>query len=189
MIYYEKIILNFHDFQSQGKTKAFLSEDELEAMVEDQMPLFSDSNGRSLILEVGNLSQNDQTIVWRATYGNEKVAVKMIRRKSNFDQELKIYQKLNAVKNPAIEKKGIPNVLCHGSFLSWTMENIYFIAMTLFEGNLESRFWIQKRTRKNISDLSLSLIFKRSVIWIQYIHIFAIEFIHMNNIVKFFPFQ
>lgn len=94
------------------------------------------------------------------SYDRKQVAVKLTLFESNFDQELKIYKALNATDDPYIERKGIPKVFCHGSFISWTNEKVYFIAMTLFDGDLEARLRLQ---RGNISDLSLSLIFRRSV--------------------------
>lgn len=93
-------------------------------------------------------------------FNNENVAVKFILTDSAFDRELEMYKALNATDDPNIEEKGIPRVFCYGSFESWAKEQVHFIAMTLFDGTLEARF---KQQEKNISDLSLSLIFRRSV--------------------------
>lgn len=87
-----------------------------------------------------------------------QVAVKLTMFKSDFTKELNIYKALNAT-DKDIETHGIPRVYCHGSFVSWTDGIVYFIAMTLFEGDLEARL---RQQRGNISDLSLSLIFRRS---------------------------
>lgn len=88
------------------------------------------------------------------------MAVKFIMSDKAFDREMEMYKALNAIDDPNIETKGIPKIYSYGSFESQTNGKISFIAMTLFDGTLEARIKQQKR---NISDLSLSLIFRRSV--------------------------
>lgn len=62
---------------------------------------------------------------------------------------------LDAVDNTDIEAKGIPKVYFHGKFFN----RYYAIGMTLFSGTLEDRW----KKAGNISELSILLIFKRSV--------------------------
>lgn len=71
------------------------------------------------------------------------------------DEEMRIFQALNATENPDIEKQGILRVFYYGPFL-----NHHAIAMTLCEGTLADRY---KRQNEPLSYLSVLLIFRRTV--------------------------
>lgn len=71
---------------------------------------------------------------------------------------MKIFQALNATNDLDIEKKGIARVFYYGPFLT----NYHAIVMSLFEETLEDRYKLQNQ---HISDLSILLIFKRTVSW------------------------
>lgn len=81
------------------------------------------------------------------------VAVKIIWGKQFSVREKNILEVLDAT-NSEIEEKGIPRIYYTGPLLQYDA-----IVMTLFEGDLESRF----RKQKKINDLSILMIFKRSV--------------------------
>lgn len=88
--------------------------------------------------------------------GKTSVAVKIFWDKEYSVQEKKILGVLDA-KNPRIEEKGIPRIYYIGPFL----EKYDAIVMTLFDGDLDGRL---KKQNGHINDLSLLMIFKRSVI-------------------------
>lgn len=73
-----------------------------------------------------------------------------------YAREIEAYTALNATDDPEIEKRGIPRIYYHGKLFS----ERHAIAMTLFEETLYHRFKFQ---HKNISELSILLIFKRAV--------------------------
>lgn len=69
---------------------------------------------------------------------------------------MKIFQALNATNDLDIEKKGIARVFYAGPIL----QKYNAIVMSLFEETLEDRYELQN---EHISDLSILLIFKRTV--------------------------
>lgn len=71
-------------------------------------------------------------------------------------QEMKIFEALNATRDPNIEQYDIPRIHFHGKIL-----NKYdAIAMTLFDEDLYDRYMAQNQ---NLSDLSILMIFKQAV--------------------------
>lgn len=86
---------------------------------------------------------------------------------------MECFKALNAINNSNIEKYGIPNAYSHGEWIEYPY---WGIAMTLFEGNLNDRY---NELNKNISELSILLIFKRVVskLYTISIHISIIKFI------------
>lgn len=89
------------------------------------------------------------------THKNLDVAVKITMDQSCYDNEIQIYDALNATTDPNIVQYGIPRVFYYGKFL-----RIYrVIAMTLFDGTLEDLY----KKEGNISDHSILLIFKQAV--------------------------
>lgn len=91
-----------------------------------------------------------------STQRNVEIAVKITIDHSCYDQEIRIYEALNATTDMTIEQHGIPRIYYNGAFL----QKYRVIAMTLFDGTLEDLY----KTKGNISpDLSILLIFKQTV--------------------------
>lgn len=74
------------------------------------------------------------------------------------NQELMIFEELKAVKNPAIEKSGIPTVFYYGWFLDYDA-----IVMTLFEGSVNDRYEIERKAGRKFTDTTILSIFKQAV--------------------------
>lgn len=87
--------------------------------------------------------------------GKTEVAVKITWDKEYSLREKKILGILDA-ENPSIEAFGIPRIYYAGPIFQ-----VYdAIVMTLFDGDLESRW---KKQNEHMNDLSILMIFKRSV--------------------------
>lgn len=93
------------------------------------------------------------------TYLNNAVAIKINTNENNFKEEMKGFEALNATVDKDIETHGIPKVYFSGRF----MYRYHAIAMSLFDGTLEDRKRKLKKENKQISELSLLLIFRRAV--------------------------
>lgn len=91
------------------------------------------------------------------TYNNQNVAIKIGWMNHIIDQEIEVYNVLNATEDPEIEQKGIAKIFYHGPIL----EGYTCIAMTLFGGTVEDYL---SPPRWTISDWSIAVIFKRAVI-------------------------
>lgn len=101
-------------------------------------------------------------------YNNQTVAVKIVWDREAFNHEIDVLKALNAIENPQIEDHGIPKIYYHGQIL----EVYSAIAMTLFDGSLESRF---NQEKKHFTDLTILTIFKQAVC------VFNSHFPLMNN--------
>lgn len=91
-----------------------------------------------------------------AAFKGKNVAIKIVWDKENYDDEVRIYERLGAMQDTMIEDKGIPRVYYHGQFLT----DYFCIVMTLFDGTLKDRFEYQSKHFENITIL---LMFKRLV--------------------------
>lgn len=92
-------------------------------------------------------------------YKGQPVAYKLTANETAYKTEIEGFAALNAINNPEIEKCGIPNAYVYGNEIK---HPYWGIGMTLFDENLEERWGLQQ---KNISELSILLIFKRGVKW------------------------
>lgn len=63
------------------------------------------------------------------------VAVKVILDQEFLDEEMEIFEALDAINDPDIEKHGIAKVFYHGPVL----DKYYAIVMTLFDGSFEDK--------------------------------------------------
>lgn len=73
------------------------------------------------------------------------------------NRELGVFEALNAMRDPNIEQHDIPRIHFHGKILN---DKFDAIAMSLFDETLQDRYIVQN---KNLSDLSILMIFKRAV--------------------------
>lgn len=87
---------------------------------------------------------------------DDTVAIKITDHEGSYSNEMHVLYVLNGIENSNIEVHGIPRVFFSGTFM-----NCYFvIGMTLFDETLDDRW---KKQKKNISELSILLIFRRAV--------------------------
>lgn len=91
-------------------------------------------------------------------YVDQPVAIKIIHDPESMDKELMIFEALNAVNNPNIEKSGIPQVYYYGPFLQYDA-----IAMTLFHGSLKDRYEKERIGGRNLTDTTILSIFLQAV--------------------------
>ncbi|XP_031639238.1 probable casein kinase I homolog ECU03_0910, partial [Contarinia nasturtii] len=98
-----------------------------------------------------------------AIYDGEVVAIKFFIDESIMRREQSVYLALNATRNPKIEEKGIPNLYANGEMFRCDP----YIAMTLFEESLHSRWEFQNKTFEIYSTL---YVFLQSVRTLSYIH-------------------
>lgn len=87
---------------------------------------------------------------------NQICAIKMIYNKDTFEDEMMIFEALNATKNLEIENHGIPRIYYYGEFLG----KYYAIAMTLFDGDLDNRY---EKEQKHLTTITILSIFKQAV--------------------------
>lgn len=78
------------------------------------------------------------------------------------DDEMVIFNALNATKNLKIEKHGIPRVYYNGRFLKY----YHAIAMTLFDGTVADRYKTEKINGRSLPNLTILSIFMQAV-WRQ----------------------
>lgn len=128
-----------------------------------------------------------QNNVISGTYDNKAVACKLVADKRYMEDEMKIYEALNATENLDMEPHEIPRIYYHGPILG----KYHAIAMTLFDGTLLDRYVKQK---EKISDFSILLIFKQAVCeifvlsfdWngktIYFFQVEALQFLHSNHV-------
>lgn len=130
---------------------------DIKEIIKREIPNVSSSNKCNLTLtHKGKIGNSDRAIVWKGFFDKIPVAVKITWDKQAIDREMRIFEALNAVENPNIEKLGIPNVYYYGPIIG----RYYAIAMTLCDETIEDRY---KEQGEQLSDLSILLILKRAV--------------------------
>lgn len=90
---------------------------------------------------------------------NQPVALKIIWEHEAMDEEMAIFNALNATDNLEIEKHGIPRVYYNGPFL----KHYHAIVMTLFDGTVADRYEKERANGQSLSDLVILSIFMQAV--------------------------
>ncbi|XP_031631549.1 probable casein kinase I homolog ECU11_1980 [Contarinia nasturtii] len=117
-------------------------------------------NGSDIMLLPKELGFSGASLVWAAKISHIDVAVKICMYNDLIKNELAVYRALNAVGNPKIEEKGIPNVYEIGKLFGYNP----FIAITRFDGN------VQDRLKNGFTMFGIVYVFLHSVKALSYIH-------------------
>ncbi|XP_031639386.1 casein kinase I-like [Contarinia nasturtii] len=129
-----------------------------------EQDLTGSSVHRLKLLRGKELGRSATSLVWRGIYNDKHdVAIKIFWDKRSMDEEVIVYQALNAMDDPQIEDRKIPRVYYYGQFLV----DYFAIAMTLFDGSLSDFYG--KRHKTHISDNDILYIFLQTVKGLDYL--------------------
>lgn len=81
--------------------------------------------------------------------------MKVLLDEEFLNEEMEVFEALNAINNPDVEKHGIANVFYHGPVLN---HKYYAIVMTLFDGSFEDVI-----PKGSLSEIKCLTIFNQAV--------------------------